>query len=69
MHNGSSCSKINPLKSPFYNLLTQNHESILHYGTRFASVKSGNESCTCFCVKRVRAKVGTLALFFAPKER
>jgi hypothetical protein len=36
-------------------------------GTRFASGLK-HDDYTCFCVKRVRARVGTLSLFFAPNE-
>ena len=50
---------------PGNKLLTQLFLPAPLFGTRFALSFKNNDS-TCFCVKRVRARVGTLALFFCP---
>src|SRR5210317_1517801 len=50
---------------PGNKLLTQVFFLAPFFGTRFALSFENNDS-TCFCVKRVRARVGTLALFFCP---
>ena len=47
--------------------LTKIYRRLPIYGTRFAYGLK-HDDYTCFCVKRVRARVGTLALFFAPNE-